>query len=255
MKVGIIQVDGKMANLALMKISSWHKKRGDIVKWYEPLFDFGCCDLVYASKVFSFTPDYHYLPKNAVCGGSGISLDTVLPPEIEDCVPDYSLYPTCDYALGFTTRGCTRQCPFCIVPKKEGDLRAVGDLYSFWTGQNKVVLLDNNLTTAPWDHYERLMTQLVKEKVLVDFTQGFDIRLLSADHARLMSRVRPLKQFRFAWDDPKDEETVRRGINILRKCRIPMKKVMFYVLVGFNTTHEEDMHRVMTLRGLGELPL
>jgi hypothetical protein len=252
MEVGLVQVDGKFPNLALMRIAAWHKQMGDTVKWYTPIFGRNC-DLVYASKIFSFTPNYRYLPEDAICGGSGVSLDTVLPKEIEECAPDYSIYPDCDFALGFTARGCVRNCPFCIVPVKEGSLRVVGDLYSFWKGQKKVIILDNNLTAAPWSHYERVMKQLIKEKVLVDFTQGFDVRLLTEDHAKLMAKVRPLKQFRFAWDRLGDEESVRRGINILRKY-ISLKKVMFYVLIGYDTTPDEDMYRVSVLKGLGVSP-
>ena len=137
MKIGLCQVDGKMPNLALMKLSAWHKAEGDEVSWFSPLEAF---DRVYAAKVFDFSPDNAYLPPSAIKGGTGYNLTTNLPAEVEAEFPDYGLYPACDYALGFTTRGCIRNCSFCVVPRKEGRLRVVGDLHDFWCGQRKAVL-------------------------------------------------------------------------------------------------------------------
>lgn len=254
MQVGLVQVDGKYPNLALMKLAAWHRAKGDVVKWYNPLFD--RCDVVYASKVFTFSPDDPYLPENATKGGTGYDLKTELPPEVEACFPDYSIYPNCDFALGFTTRGCVRRCPFCVVPEKEGQLRVVGDLYSFWqpeTGFMKVRLLDNNLTAAPWEHFQTVLEQLILHQLLVDFCQGLDARLLTDDHAQLLARVRLWKQIHIAWDHVQDETAVRRGIEVLRR-HMSLRRVMCYVLIGFDTTPEEDLYRVETLRGLGVDP-
>lgn len=252
--VGLVQVDGKWPNLALMKLAAYHKVQGDEVRWYAPIWreDF---DVVYAAKIFSFSADDLYLPDNAIKGGSGYDLQSALPAEIEAVVPDYSIYPKwTDTAIGFTTRGCIRHCPFCIVPEKEGRVRVVGDLYSVWQGQKNLILLDNNLTAAPMEHFELLIAQLEKEKVRVDFSQGLDIRLITEDHARLLARIRLLKQVvRFAWDNVNDEAVVRHGIATLKRYLHP-KKINFYVLVGFNSTPEEDMHRVQVLRGLGVDP-
>lgn len=254
MRVGIKQVDGKWPNLALMKLAAHHKRRGDDVEWFNPLF--GKYNAVYASKVFGFTPDYLYLPPDAIRGGTGYDLKSSLPPEVEACFPDYSIYPNLDYALGFTTRGCIRRCPFCVVPAKEGRLRVVGDLYSFWrpeTGFRKVRLLDNNLTAAPWEHFERVLMQLIEHKLLVDFSQGLDARLITDDHARLLAKVRLWKQIRVAWDRMEDEAEVRRGIEVLKR-HVPAWKIMCYVLIGFDTAPEEDLHRVEVLRGLSVDP-
>lgn len=250
--IGLAQVDGKWPNLALMKLAAWHKRRSDTVRWYAPVWREEY-DLVYASKVFTDTEDDLYLPPSAVRGGSGYDLAVKLPAEIEAMCPDYSIYPRTDFALGFTTRGCVRRCPFCVVPQKEGSLQIVGDIYSFWTGQPKVVLLDNNLTAAPFSHFEKVVDQLARERLLVDFSQGLDIRLLTREHVELLTKVRLWKFLRFAWDNPQDEEAVRRGITLLRRHFHP-SKLMFYVLVGFNTTPEEDLYRVETLRGLGVNP-
>ncbi len=247
LKIGLVQVDGKWPNLALMKLSSWHKQRGDSVEWFSPLF--GGYDGVYASKIFTFTPDNHYLPKDVVKGGTGYDLLTELPDEAERCFPDYSLYPAWNAAIGFTTRGCIRQCAFCVVPQKEGNLRVICDLTGFWSGQRKVVLLDNNLTAAPWDHFEMVMRQIIAHRLFVDFSQGLDIRLLTDEHAELLANVHLAKQIHFAWDDPQDEDAVKRGIRVLTR-HMSLRRVMFYVLIGFNTTEDEDLYRVETLRQL-----
>lgn len=249
MNVGLIDVDSKIPNLALMKISAYHKAQGDTVNLYNPLFDIP--DLVYASKVFRFTPDYTYFPQDipVIKGGTGYSLTDALPEEIENICPDYSLY-RCEYAIGFTTRGCSRNCPFCVVPQKEGYIRAVDDIYGFWRGQSEIVLLDNNLTALP-DQFEMVCKQLIKEMVRVDFSQGLDIRFITSDMAKLISKVKLKKQIHFAWDNMEDESAVRRGIDVLIKSGVSKHKLMFYVLIGFNTTPDEDLHRVETLRGLG----
>lgn len=254
MKIGLVQVDGKWANLALMKLAAYHKAKGDrveLVKRFYPMFE--SYDRVYASKTFTTTPDNLYLPADAIKGGIGYDLAMKLPPEVEACCPDYGLYPGLDYAIGFTTRGCVHRCSFCFVPQTEGHLRTVGDIYDFWSCQPKVILLDNNLTAAPMAHFERIIGQLSREEVLVDFSQGLDIRLLTDDHARLLKTVRLAKRIHFAWDSMGYEQAVRRGINILTRYYHP-DRITFYVLVGFDTTPAEDLYRIETLRGLGVNP-
>lgn len=160
MRVGFIDVDGKnFPNIALMKISAACKKRGDMVEWYQPFGE--RYDVVFMSKVFSFTPDYD-LCVNAdrvVRGGTGYCINfengrevfdktenIVLPYEIEHIYPDYSLYNITDTAYGFLTRGCPRDCEFCIVGKKEGKKSyKVADLAEFWNGQKNIVLCDPNI--------------------------------------------------------------------------------------------------------------
>ncbi len=251
MKVRLVDVDSKIPNLALMKISAYHKAKGDSVDFYQPIE--GTPDKIYASKIFDFTPDFMYYPDcEIVKGGSGYDLKAELPAEIEQQFPDYSLY-NCDYAMGFTTRGCIRKCPFCIVPKKEGYIKVVGDIYDFWNGQERLMLLDNNLTAMP-EHFEKILKQLIKHKIKVDFSQGLDIRLIEPEMAQLLAKVKLWKQIHFAWDDLRIEKEVRRGIEILTKNGVSKHKLMFYVLIGFNSTPEEDLYRVETLRGLGVDP-
>lgn len=252
MKIGIVNVDSKIPNLALMKISAYHKAKGDTVKIFDPLFDKP--DILYASKVFDFTDDYLYYPADVelIRGGTGYDIALTLPDEIESQYPDYDLF-RCDYAIGFTTRGCIRKCQFCVVPKKEGAIRPVGDIYDFWRGQEYLMLLDNNLIALP-EHFELICKQLIKEKIKVDFSQGLDIRLITPEMASLLSKVKLWKQIHFAWDDIRIEKAVRRGIEILTKNGVSKHKLMFYVLIGFKSTPEEDLYRVETLRGLGVDP-
>lgn len=251
MRVGLVDVDSKIPNLALMKISAYHKTRGDSVRLFYPID--GIPDKIYACKVFDFTQDFMYYPDcEIVKGGSGFDLKAELPPEIEGQFPDYSLYD-CDYAIGFTTRGCIRKCPFCIVPEKEGAIRAVGEIYDFWNGQGYLMLLDNNLTALP-EQFERTLKQLIKHKIKTDFSQGLDIRLIEPEMAQLLAKVRLWKQIHFAWDDIHTEKAVREGIEVLTKNGVAKYKLMFYVLIGFNSTPEEDLYRVETLRGLGVDP-
>ena len=245
--IALLAADSKIPNLALMKLSAYHKARGDSVEQYIPLFQ-NEYDRLYISKVFKFSPEPGYLPDcEIVRGGTGYDLKTVLPAEAENIFPDYDIY-RCEYAMGFTSRGCIRKCKFCVVPEKEGKIRAVADIYDFWNGQGELRLLDNNLTAEP-EHFERILKQLIKERVRVDFSQGLDIRLLTDEMAALLAKVRLWKQIHFAWDSMKDEQAVRRGIEILRR-NMPLSRVMFYVLIGYDTKPEEDLYRVGALRSL-----
>ena len=252
MKIGLVDVDSKMPNLALMKISAYHKSKGDQVQFYNPMFT--DWDIVYMSKIFNFTDDYKY-PVNAkkiYKGGTGYNLQTKLSDEIEKQYPDYNLYAD-DYAIGFTTRGCIRDCEFCVVPEKEGKIKPVADIYDFWKDQEYIKLLDNNLT-AHKEHFNQIINQLIEEKVKVDFSQGLDIRLITPEKAKLLSKVKLWKQIHFAWDYPEIEKQVREGIGTLKNNGVKGYKIMFYVLIGYNTTKEQDLHRVRLLDNLGVDP-
>jgi len=239
-KIGLIDVDSKIPNLALMKLSSWHKSRGDTVSFYNKNSTF---DIVYASKVFSYTKDKE-APPNTIKGGSGYDLNSHISSNVEEMYPDYSLY-NCTYALGFTSRGCIRSCKFCIVSKKEGKLTAVGDIYNFWNGQKEIVIMDNNIFGLP-DHFQKVSSQIIKEEILVDFNQGLDIRLLDDPFAKILKKMKPISTWRFAFDSLNYEKAVRKGAVILKNNGL-ISKSMFYVLVGFNSSIEEDMERFRIL--------
>lgn len=254
MKVGLIDVDSKIPNLALMKISAYHKAKGDEVKRYEGMFDMEELDLAYASKVFKFTSDYEYWPNcQVIRGGSGYDLQAKLPDEIESQCPDYSLYGI-DYAMGFTSRGCIRNCGFCIVPQKEGRFHPVADIDQFWRGQNHLILLDGNLT-ADHDHFMRTCKELVENKVRTFFSQGLDIRLMDDEKAKVLAQVKDWesKRIYFAWDSMADEQEIRRGIEVVIK-HVKPSRIAFYVLIGWDTTLEEDLYRVELLRSYKVTP-
>lgn len=250
MKVGLVDVDSKIPNLALMKLSAWHKAQGDEVKMFDPLFDHP--DIIYSSKVFTSTEQYHYFPSycDVIQAGSGDDLKTKLPDHIESVCPDYSLYGI-NYAMGFATRGCIRECGFCIVPKKEGKLQAVSDIHQFWNGQRELMLLDNNIT-ADSNHFEIICKQLIKHMVQTNFCQGLDIRLMDEVKAKLLNQVKRPEHNRihFAWDSMDTEKEIITALETVIKFIKPYK-IMFYVLIGWDTTEDEDLYRVEMLRSYG----
>jgi len=247
-KIGLADVDGhNFPNIPLMKLSAWHKKQGDDV---ETWWGFGQYDRVYKSKVFDNTPDIPWtiMADEIVEGGTGYAVETKLPDEIEHTYPDYKLYGINDTAYGFLTRGCPRKCPFCIVSDKEGaDTRKTAELSEFWRGQREIKLLDPNLLAAP--EAEDLLKQLADSKAYVDFTQGIDIRLLDETRAALIRRIK-IKIIHFAWDNPKLDLSMRFK-QVKKWLKYDSRKLSVYVLTGYNSTHEEDLYRVYTLRELG----
>ena len=251
MRVAIAQVDGKWPNLALAKIAAWALRRGDTVEWFNPLFG---ADFVYASKVFTDTPDSLYLPQEASTGGSGYDLHRKLIPEVEGMKPDWSLWPTWPHDMGFTTRGCVRKCPFCIVPEKEGSLRVVAEFGDLTTGRPTMILHDNNVTAAPIEHFRQFCADATAAGVRLDFHQGLDARLLTDEHAAIIKRSRFLGRLHMAFDNMADETAVVRSAAIMSGAGIPMHRLTYLILVGFETDESQDLHRIEVVRGLGADP-
>lgn len=250
MKVGLIDIDSKIPNLALMKLSAWYKREGYQVEMTSPLFTSrnGRYDRVFASKIFDYTT-LPILPAGVQMGGSGVDLQTKLPDYIEHIYPDYNLY-SCDYAMGHTSRGCNRSCPFCIVPKKEGKWKKVAYINEFWDGQDKLLLLDSSINTEE-EHFIDVCDFLIDKNIEVRFSQGLDIRYFTGIQAGKLSQLRLWKnRIHFAWDAMSAERAVRKGIKKLKGCGLASRSV-FFILIGYNTTREEDLYRVETLRGLG----
>lgn len=252
MRIGLIDVDShNFPNLPLMKISAWHKLHGDTVEWWSP--DGGRYDKVYASKVFteSVMPVVHNCD-NIQIGGSGVDLDNCLPYEIEHTTPDYALYPQYDFAVGWLTRGCPRKNHgFCITPKKDGCIsRKTADLSEFWTGQREIYLLDQNLLACR-DRIA-LIKQLADSKARVDFAGGMDVRYMTDEVIEALRRVK-VKDFHFAWDDPK-ENLFPQFLKVAQSGLFPAKKTGVYVLTNYWSTHEEDLQRIYKLRYLGYCP-
>lgn len=271
MRIGLIDVDGRnFPNLPLMKLSAHHKACGDLVEWYMPFGE--RYDIVYMSKIFSFTPDFDDAI-NADCvikGGTGYCIelvdgreiyhhekDTPLDPAVEHIYPDYSLYPklTKDTAYGFLTRGCPRGCSFCIVGQKEGlGSRKVADLSEFWKGQRKVVLCDPNILACR--EWRDLLQQLIDAGVEVDFNQGLDIRLMTEEKAQMLQSVR-IKEIHFAWDRYEDKDKVLPKLKLFAETcgRKPhAHNAIVYTIVNFGTTLEQDLDRIYTLRDMGYWP-
>ena len=252
MRVAIAQVDGKWPNLALAKLAAHYRSLGCEVERFSPLTFPG--DFVMASKVFSDTPDDPYLPDTASRGGWGFDTTTVLPGEVEDTKPDWSLWPWWRKDMGFTTRGCVRRCPFCIVPLKEGRLRVAAEFDDVWTGRDELVLLDANLTAAPMDHFRRLCKTATERGVRLNFSQGLDARLLTDEHAEILRRSRTTKTIHMAFDHMRDEAAVRAAVETMKRAGWPAGRLMFYVLIGFDSTLAEDMERVQIVKSLGADP-
>ena len=257
MKIGLIDVDGhNYPNLALMKISAWHKAKGDTVEWCFPL---SCYDIVYQSKVFddTYSPDIDWFPRadKVIKGGTGYGLDNVLPAEIEHIYPDYSLYPdlTRNTAYGFLTRGCPRGCKFCIVAGKEGRRSyKVADLSEFWNGQEYIELLDPNILACR-EHLD-LLRQVVDSKARVNFNQGLDIRFTNEENIALLNAIK-VKDIHFAWDNPKDDlRPYFERYKALAKHKPHGHFGMVYCLTNFGSTMEENLYRIYTLRDLGYDP-
>ena len=255
MRIGLCDIDShNWPNLCLMKLSAYHKARGDHVEWWRPE---GRYDRVYKSRVFTDTYSQDTITvTNAgevVCGGTGYGLGPNLPDAVEHTYPDYSIYPQFSgIAYGFLSRGCPRNCGFCLVSDKEGRRSIqVADLAEFWNGQKEIKLLDANLLACP-DH-EKLILQLAESRAYVDFSQGLDIRLITPDNVALLNRVRT-KAIHFAWDNPDIDLTpdFRRFLELTAIKNVRKRKV--YVLTNYGSTHEQDLYRVETLRGMGYDP-
>lgn len=270
MKIGLIDVDGhNFPNLALMRISAYHKAQGDEVVWWWS--DFEYYDIVYMSKIFSdaYSKD---IPEPFNCGkvvkgGTGycISLgedgkehfdqskNHSLPPEVEKMFPDYSIYPEFDFAVAMTSRGCPRGCSFCHVAAKEGRCAVkVADVKDFWNGQKQIQVLDPNITACKDKH--DLFTQYADTKAYVCFNQGLDIRMITDRDIDDLNKIR-LQKVHFAWDNPKDDlkkkfENYAKGA----RWKYHGSLGMVYCLTNFNSTMEENLYRIYTLRDLGYDP-
>ena len=274
LKVGMIDCDKKniknpFPNLALMKLSAWHKKQGDTVEWYEPLFS-GHCDIVYVSKVFCFSDDYEY-PINAdqiIYGGSGFAIhiengkeiyqkekDKPLTDEIEHIFPDYSLYKIYDTAYGFMTRGCPRGCDFCHVKNMQGiNAHKVADLSEFWNGQKNITLLDPNITACK--EWKEIFQQLIDSKAYVDFSQGLDIRLMTDEKIDMLKQIK-CRGVHFAWDRYEDKKIILPKLEQFKKLtEWDRRKIIVYVLCGDRERRvtEHDIERIYTLRNIGCYP-
>ena len=231
MKVGLIDVDGHNGhpNLALMRLSAWHKAQGDAVDWWN---GFEHYDRVYMSKVFTFTPDMDHVidADEIVRGGTGYKDYGSLPPEIEATYPDYSIYPNFKAAIGFLTRGCIRNCPWCIVPLKEGKIRAAATWQEIKRPDSReIIFLDNNVLAC--DHGLQQIEEMGNEKIWVDFNQGLDARLIDDEIAKLLARLRWIRFVRMSCDTPAMIPWVIKAAQRLVDAGVARSRLWCYVLV------------------------
>lgn len=250
MKIGLIDVDGhNFPNLALMKISAYHKANGDTVEWYSPLVS-GHMDKVYMSKVFTFTPDYQWIvdAEKIIKGGTGYKMyGQVLPEKIDKMFPDYSIYPQYDYAIGFLTRGCIRKCKWCIVPQKEGNIKPYCDWESIKRKDtNKIVFMDNNVLASDFGIDQ--IKKMVGKNIKVDFNQGLDARLITEDIAELLAKVKWDKYLRVACDTSTMIPIVRKAVEKLVKHGLKPYKIFSYALIE---DVQEAHQRILELCDMG----
>lgn len=236
MRVGLINLEPKIVNTALMQIAAYYGN----TEWAEPLM-YHVYDRLYASSLFGFT-DKSQLPDNTIIGGTGFDLTTSLPSEIEECDYDYSIYPQCDYSILWFSRGCIRKCPFCVVWKKEGGIKSVCPKPLNPKG-TYIKIQDNNFFANPeWHEACRFLKSTGQR---VEFSSGIDIRIMNDRQGRALSKLKIQGQIHTAWDNPKED--VLPHFDILLRHVKPYR-VMCYVLIGYWSTPEEDLYRVEKLR-------
>lgn len=257
--VKLIDVDSKIPNLALMKLSTFHKAAGNVISFEEEN-----PDKIYASIIFKKNKDKlnnlqnQYPLSEIEIGGSGYDLTLKLPKEIEYLKPDYTLYPNCDYSIGYSTRGCIRNnqsCPFCIVPIKEGKFK-IAQHPSEWYNPNfnKIVFLDNNiLSNKKW--FLEILKWCNDKKLSVWFTQGLDIRLLDEEIAKSLLKMKIFKGIFFAWDHIEDELLIKTKIQLLKDIGFTKSKlrnfIQFYVYIDSDAEYDSGVYRCNELKSLG----
>lgn len=274
MQIGLIDIDynGSFPNIPLMKLSAWRKSQGHTVEWYMPFIE--RYDVVYVSKVFSWSEDYKDVinADQVFYGGTGYQIRLQDGKEVyswnafgkkdflctlhfsEHFYPDYSLYPnlTKDTAFGFLTRGCPRGCSFCHVAAKEGRCsKKVADLSEFWRGQKNIVLCDPNILACK--DWKELLQQLIDSKANIDFNQGLDIRVMTEEKAEMLSAIK-IKEIHFAWDRYQDKDIILPKFKMFaEKANITPygHNAIVYTLVNFDTTIDQDLERIYTLRDMG----
>ncbi len=270
--IRLTHLDGKLPNLALMKLSAWFKEKGATVHFTKSvsreLFESGY-DLVLGSSIFNFSKNAHEIFRaefpDALLGGTGTEDAT----NIEDFVGeknlplDYSIYPHFKASIGFSQRGCRLNCSFCVVPKKEGKVAQLSGINSIWRGEGypkQIVLLDNDFF-GQTDWRARIQ-EILDGDFEVNFNQGINVRLIHKEGAEMLARVKyrdvdfKSKRIYTAWDNRKDEEIFLRGIKIMTDAGIKPAHIMVYFLIGYwpGETMDDIMYRFKKMLELGVLP-
>ena len=255
MRVLLVDLDSRIPNLALMKLSSYYKGQGHDVglKIANP-------DLIIISAIFQKNrrkaqelKEFWSVDREVEVGGPGMYPDIGGLKKIDLLKPDYDLYPSV-YSQGYTTRGCIRRCPFCLVPQMEGGLRIVQHPSEFHDDRfETMMLLDNNLLAASKEWVREVLGWFYDAGVMLNMTQGFDARLLTEEYTGWLKEIFDRKAgLHFAWDNIGDEAKIKSAVTLLKNAGINTRHdVSFYVLGGYNTTFEQDLYRVNKLREWG----
>lgn len=234
-------------NYALAKISAWHKQRGDTVGWWNPRCPLEHWDQVYSSKIFDFTTEEPYLPPGTIRGGTGYDVHSKLPKEIDDMYPDYSIYPSCDYAVGYLTRGCPNHCRWCVVPDKEGDIHPYRDWRQVVrTDTDKLVLMDNNILAC--DYGISQLQSLIDSGYRIDLNQGMDARLVTSEVADVLAKLDWIRFIRFSCDQKSQIAAVTRACKLLEARGKRPYNVFVYLLVTPDI--DDAVYRVEALKQL-----
>lgn len=275
MKVLLLQLDGKLPNLALMRLAAHHRGCGDDIElrkvgnpralerelWDSP-------DYIYASLIFERTRPLgerlQQIHPGAVIGGTGWDLTTTLEARgISDVAPDYSIYPDFRPSIGFTQRGCRLRCPFCVVPKKEGAMRSEQTIAQLWRGEGhprELVLLDNDFFGQ--SNWRERIAEIREGGFKVSFNQGINARFLTKETAEAIASVNyrdgrmKARRIYTAWDNRKDEKRLFKGLQHLVDAGVKPDHIMVYILIGYwpGETHDDREHRRQRLREFGARP-
>lgn len=274
--VRITQIDGKLPNVALMKLAHWHKALGDEVTatyrvdrdLFEPEYD-----IVYGSVLFGFSGDRleRFLKSfpDAIVGGTGsLSTNTVeglIGVESYEHL-DYSGYPDFTGSIGFTQRGCRLKCKFCVVPTKEGKNRANNTIAGIWRGEGHpkhIHLLDNDFFGG--SEWRERIKEIRDGNFRVCLNQGINVRLIDKEAAEALSTIKyrddsfTRSRLYTAWDNLRDERVFFKGIDTLEAAGVPARNVMAYMLIGYDPLETWDRlwHRFsrMVERGIKPYPM
>ena len=255
MKILLIDADSLIPNLALMKISQYHKLQNDnirLIKLNIPYFPYkkkekifintNNFDKVYCSCIFDNSYKY-VVGKDIIFGGVGYPKDENLPIEIEKLKPDYSLYSDNEFSYGFISRGCIRKCKFCKVPKKEGYIHQVNNVNDI-VEHKKVKFLDNNFLALP--NHKNILNELIEKNIKCQFNQGLDIRLIDEENSVLLSKLNYLGEYLFAFDDIKLLDLIKEKLNILSWRK--KWQLKFYTYINANMKFEDFIKRIEFLK-------
>lgn len=256
MKIGLIDVDGHAKkkkrgatvypNLALCKIASYHRSIGDDVDWYDNMYG-GEYDKVYVAKVFNFSPDIDFIirSKEIVRGGTGYDIKSKLPQYIDDCQPDYSIYPFIDkkYSFGFLTRGCPNKCAWCVVPKKEGYVSPYWDIDRVANGKKEIILMDNNILAAG-EYAINQLNKIVERGYKIDFNQAMDARLINDENAKILSSIKWINnRIRFGCDTTNQIKDCEKAISKLIEAGFK-GSFFLYTMIGGKNDFLECYNRI-----------